>query len=310
MDVSRVAPVGSTRRVAAQVVRDIVRQPSQVRHRLNKKNATMWRRFGRVEAMCNICGHRGTLVYEWPDVERFQRFHIGLLRETLRCRNCFSKMRDRTLAAGLLDIVEKKYQVTVETLAALADSWPDNLRVLDTDANGRLAGTLAQCPGYATSLYSPDQENGALLRPGVRNVDLEQMPFPDGSFDVIITSEVMEHVRHLDTAHGEISRCLDEAGTYLFTVPYDEGLARTWDLIDPITDTLLVHPPHMHGDPGLRDEGIKSYRVFGRDIGTNMERTGLVARFVQVQRPECGIFGGDLFTARHISARSAQGDAR
>jgi SAM-dependent methyltransferase len=94
-------------------------------------------------------------------------------------------------------------------------------------------------------------------------VDLEHIPFPDRSFDIVITTEVMEHVRHVDTAHREIARCLDEDGTYLFTVPYDASLARTWQLIDPVTDEPLVRPMHMHGDPGLREEGIKSYRVFG-----------------------------------------------
>src|SRR4051794_19508052 len=233
LDLNRLAPFGSERRVAARVLRDIVRHPSQVRHRLNKQNATMWRRFGRVEAMCNLCGHRGNLLYEWPDLDQQQRFHIGPLRETLRCRGCYAKMRDRTLAAGLLDIIDKRYGVTAKTIAALAERWPENLRVLDTDANGRLAKWLGHCPGYSASLYFPEQDNGVSLRPGVVNVNLEQMPFPDDSFDVIITSEVMEHVRHLDTAHGEIARCLAEAGTYLFTVPYDEDLGQTWNLIDP-----------------------------------------------------------------------------
>ncbi len=152
------------------------------------------------------------------------------------------------------------------------------------------------------SLYLPDRANGETLDDArMVNVDLEQMPFPDDSFDVIITTEVMEHVRFVDKAHREIARCLDSSGRYVFTVPYDATLATTWRLIDPETDEPLVHPLHVHGDPGLREEGILSYRVFGTDIFADLRAAGLEATFELMDNPETGIFGGDLFVAEPIS---------
>jgi SAM-dependent methyltransferase len=290
-------PLGSDRRFALQLLRQILRDPGDLRHRVNRKNVAAWRGFRQTTISCNICGHRGTLVYEMPNVEILRRHRIGQLRETLRCRSCYSKMRDRTLAAGLLDVMAERYDVQADTVAALAERMPEGLRVLDTDANGRIARLLSHSPGYTVSLYQPQHENGADLGDGVVNVDLERMPFPAKSFDIILTTEVMEHVRYVDTAHQEIARCLSDGGTYLFTVPYDASLVQTWKLIDPETDEELVHPPHMHGDPGLRDEGIKSYRVFGQDIVTEMRSAGLETRFVPTDRPETGIFSGDLFHA-------------
>ncbi len=233
-------------------------------------------------------------------MEILRRHRIGPLRETLRCRSCFSKMRDRTVAAGLLDVMAERFGVETDAIAALVDRMPEGLRVLDTDANGRIGRLLSHLPGYTVSLYQPDHENGADLGDGVVNVDLERMPFPDRSFDIILTTEVMEHVRHVDTAHREIARCLSDGGSYLFTVPYDPSLPQTWKLIDPETDEELVHPPHMHGDPGLREEGIKSYRVFGQDIVTDLHSAGLDSRFVPMERPETGIFSGDLFRATRL----------
>ncbi len=126
---------------------------------------------------------------------------------------------------------------------------------------------------------------------------LEDLPFADETFDIILTTEVMEHVRHVDAAHREIARCLTKSGSYLFTVPYDGDMAETWVLIDPVTDEQLVFPPHVHGDPGMRSQGIKSYRVFGRDILDELHEAGLDGTFHTVERPDVGIFGGDLFTA-------------
>jgi SAM-dependent methyltransferase len=290
-------PYGTDRRLALQLLRDAVRNPRAIRHRLNGENLAAWRRFRSTEIRCNLCGHRGTLLHELPDTARLRRHHIGLLRETLRCRSCLGKMRDRTLAAGLLDVLADRFGIVAETVVELAEHLPPEVRVLDTDANGRMGRLLARCPGYTVSLFQPQHENGASLGDGVLNVDLERMPFPDERFDIIVTTEVMEHVRYVDTAHREIARCLDDDGTYVFTVPYDASLTETWRLIDPETDEELVHPPHIHGDPGLRDEGIKSYRVFGQDIVADLRHTGLAARFVPVDRPDAGIFSGDLFVA-------------
>lgn len=240
------------------------------------------------------------MLYEMPDVELFQHHRIDALRETLRCAGCHSKMRDRTVTFGLLTVLNRRLGAAAETLDELAPLVPADLRILDTDANSRFGKLLRSAPGYVASLYLPDEENGATLDNGALNVNLEQMPFQDDSFDIIITSEVMEHVRYLDQAHREIARCLRPGGTYLFTVPYDDGLSHTLRLIDPVTDEHLVNRPHIHGDPQLRSEGIKSYRVFGRDIVDDLRKAGLEPSFTAVREPATGIFDGDLFIAGHV----------
>jgi len=296
--VSRLAPKASVRRTLAKTAVQVARDPKTLRHRVNAHNLRELARYRRVEARCNICGHTGPLLYELPDLARFAEHHIQPLRETLRCRSCESKMRDRALAAGLLGVVADRYDVRASTIEELATRLPDGVRILETDANSRLAKRL---PTAVRSLYYPDREPGEVVRDdGAVNVDLEAMPFEDASFDVIITTEVMEHVRHVDVAHREIARCLDPQGTYVFTVPYDPALAETWDLIDAETDEPIVLPMHMHGDPGMRDEGIKSYRVFGRGLVDDLCGWGLDARFAPVDDPAIGTFDADLWLANKI----------
>jgi SAM-dependent methyltransferase len=293
-----IAPTGTDRRLALVLFKFLLRQPRLLRRRLNLENIVAWRKHRKIIMVCNICGHRGRLLYDMPDLYALREHRIGALREALRCRGCYSKMRDRTLAALLLETVSSTYGGTASTIVELANQWPESLCVLDTDAYGHLADRLRHCDGYVVSLFEQSLENGESTVDGAINVDLERMPFPDSNFDVILTSEVMEHVRYVETAHGEIARCLNRGGKYLFTVPYDDSLASTWKLIDPETDEYLVHPPHIHGDdPRLRSGGIKSYRVYGRDIVDDLQACGLDARFVSMDLPEAGIFGGDAFVA-------------
>src|SRR3990172_4484408 len=45
------------------------------------------------------------------------------------------------------------------------------------------------------------------------------MPFPDTSFDIVISVEVMEHVANLDSYLNDIHRLLKPEGTFIWTTP-------------------------------------------------------------------------------------------
>src|SRR5262249_57115538 len=49
--------------------------------------------------------------------------------------------------------------------------------------------------------------------------DATAMPFPDGSFDVVIAAEVLEHIPADRAALREITRVLAHGGTLAVTVP-------------------------------------------------------------------------------------------
>lgn len=298
--VDRLVPPYSGRRVAAQVLRGAVREPGRLRHRVNRQNLSTWRTYRNTTMTCNICGQHGHPYYELPDLARRHEQSIGVLRETLRCCGCGSKMRDRTVAAGLLETLRSDFGITAATIAELRTTLTGDVRILDTDAYSAMSTRLAGAPGFERSVFLPGVANGDLVdkEGAIRNVDLQQMPYPDGRLDIIITSEVMEHVRYVDTAHLEISRCLRDRGVYLFTVPFDPALDRTRALIDPDTDEPL-EPLHIHGDP-LRG-GIKSYRIFGRDLIDDLRYAGLDARPRVMSLPDQGVYDGDLFTATRLA---------
>ena len=52
-----------------------------------------------------------------------------------------------------------------------------------------------------------------------RQIDGEKLPFEDGSFDLIVSFQVIEHVVDYEKYLGEIKRVLSQSGTVLFTTP-------------------------------------------------------------------------------------------
>ena len=54
---------------------------------------------------------------------------------------------------------------------------------------------------------------------GVLQGDATRLPFPDGTFDVVITSEVLEHIQDDVSALAEFVRVLKPGGTFAATVP-------------------------------------------------------------------------------------------
>ncbi len=109
-------------------------------------------------------------------------------------------------------------------------------RVLDVGAGfGRHAFEVARRGGAVVALdYAPDEVEqtratiGAMLAAGeitadrfagVLRGDATRLPFDDGAFDVVITSEVLEHIQDDVAAIAEMVRVLRPGGSFAATVP-------------------------------------------------------------------------------------------
>lgn len=289
-----VAPLYTRRRLLLSMLKDLLSGNGP--HRLNQENCSNWRKYGQTEFECNVCGKRGVAFYDFPDVHLRKMHKVGLLRETLACKNCGASLRTRTLAYGLLKIVNELLGTKVRSIDELAMHGLRGLRVLDTDAFSPISDRLAGIEGYTRSSFLPEYNFGTEVAPGYFNVNLEEISFEDGGFDIVLSSDVMEHVRFCDKAHTEIYRILERGGAYIFNVPNDMDMKDNWILVDPNDDKVLVDPPHYHGDP--LSGGILSYRVFGQELLTDLKRIGFSPDFFLVQELASLIVDGDLFVAR------------
>lgn len=80
--------------------------------------------------------------------------------------------------------------------------------------------------------------------------NLEGLTFPDSSFDVFITQDVLEHVFHPDRAFKEIMRVLKPGGIHIFTAPKHKNINKSYPRAR-ILEGRIEHlkEEEYHGNP-------------------------------------------------------------
>lgn len=209
------------------------------------------------EGLCAVCGEHGKFVRE--------KYAI---RETFFCPNCRASLRHRCQAEAIL---EWHGDSACGSIADLVTHG--SFRELDIYEPGlvgpfrRLFSTL---PSYHVSYFWGDCAIGE-ERAGIRNEDLMNLTYRDNRFDLIITSDIMEHVRRPYEAFREISRVLKPGGAHIFSIPVLDPLPKkTVYRVDTSGDEdILLLPPRYH----IAGTGEKSlvYTEFGEDMMKRLE---------------------------------------
>lgn len=181
---------------------------------------------------CNICGWRG---------RRFLSYH----HKFVLCPRCGSQVRHRLIAAAL-----DRHDVRLRTPI-------DGARVLH---------------------ISPEYCLGLVLRPRARHyvradwasadADLRQditcMPFPSGVFDIVVASDVLEHIADDRAAMAECRRVLRAGGVAILTVPQSDTLEATYE------DTAIDSPEKRAREYGQPDH----FRNYGGDFARRLAAAG------------------------------------
>jgi SAM-dependent methyltransferase len=108
-------------------------------------------------------------------------------------------------------------------------------------------------PSEAARQWCLDKRLGAVTQGDVRD-----MPFDDASFDLVLATDVLEHVDEDDIAIREIARVLKPRGRALVTVP-------TFKLLWGIQDDLAHHYRRYRKRPLLdlmQQGGLRSTRAY------------------------------------------------
>jgi SAM-dependent methyltransferase len=163
--------------------------------------------------VCDVCGararfRRNTWVLSrelrdaWPPEM--------VRRESMFCSICGSSRRIRLIAHALLRLYGDG-AVSVREL--VAEPRFRSLRIAEINAVGRMHPFIAAHPGLTYVEYPQE--------------DVQALSWPDASFDLVLTSETLEHVADLHGALQEIRRVLRSGGRHVFTVPVDPRLGTT-----------------------------------------------------------------------------------
>ena len=213
---------------------------------------------------CSLCGHCGDFTMP-PGYN---------VREAW-CSGCGAKRRTSDLVSALLRIVGPDVPGCLGgAVGKLAE-----LRIYEAQADGVLHAALANMPGYTCSEYLDTTPAGAVNASGIRCEDLEHLTFPDESFDLVISQDVLEHVGQPWQAFREIERVMKPGGHHLFTVPIHEGRRTITRARRENGRPGFLLQPVYHGDP-LRDSGSLVYTDFGDDLADLLREQCIDARIV------------------------------
>jgi SAM-dependent methyltransferase len=208
---------------------------------------------------CGVCG--GTeftsrevlwdgLVRDWQLSPRETEYVNR--QQGMSCNRCGANLRSIALANALRAYLSSE-AVLVDTASARAG---DALDLLEINEAGTLTPVLRKFSGYRYVAYP--------------EVDMHALPFDDGSFDLVIHSDTLEHVANPVHALTECRRVLRAGGALCFTIPIIVGrMSRSRDGL----------PPSHHGDAQTAADDLIVHTEFGADAWTLV----LEAGFSQVE---------------------------
>ena len=203
---------------------------------------------------CVVCGGRtfrhnpviwDELAREWQ-LNDEERAYVDRQQGT-SCIDCGANLRIMALAKAVGSAVGTRLPLRHAVEHGLLADW----KVLDCNGAEGISATLSVLPGY--------------LRADYPAYDMQRLPLADGSFDLIIHSDTLEHIEHPVLALEECRRVLSPRGRLCFTIPIVVGrMTRRRDGL----------APSYHGDPATASNDLLVHTEFGADAWTFVHLAG------------------------------------
>jgi SAM-dependent methyltransferase len=204
---------------------------------------------------CGVCGgveftDRRVL---WPDlVTEWQLSPAEAAyvdrQQGATCNRCGSNLRSIALANAIRACFAEE-----GALKDIAERAPP-ISILEINQAGDLSPILSRFEGRVLAAYP--------------EVDIHCLPYADGSFDLVVHSDTLEHVINPIFALTECRRVLKPGGGLCFTVPI---------IVGRMTRSRAGLPMSYHGGPGTRADDYAVRTEFGADAWTLLMDAGFAA---------------------------------
>jgi len=227
-------------------------------------------------ARCGTCGFLGQplhrdvlwpeLVAEWGLTPQWQRWMNQ--REGSRCAWCGSSLRSGQLAAAIVAAANRSCGSSARSLSTLfRDPRARALTIAEINSAGNLHRYLTRCPGLRYSEFGSTSSS-------IPSEDLTCLSYPDARFDLVITSDTLEHVPDIDRALAETCRVLRTGGIHVFSVPivWDRPTRQRAKVEHGVLTHLL--PPSHHGAPREGRPDFLVFNEFGSDFAARCSAAG------------------------------------
>jgi SAM-dependent methyltransferase len=222
--------------------------------------------------ICSCCGSNRInyqdvlwegLINEWRisnhEVEYINR------QQGLHCQDCGSNLRSMALAIAIMrcfgysglfkDFVkEKEFQ---------------KLEILEINEAGNLTQFISKMSGHQLQRYP--------------ELDMMNIKFADMSFDLVVHSDVLEHIKYPVRGLSECYRVLKQGGYCAFTIPM---------IVDRLTTSRDGLQPSYHGCGDNKSDYLV-YTEYGCDAWKQVIQAGFT---------ECRIFSIEFPAAQAMAA--------
>lgn len=224
---------------------------------------------------CNICGWSGEFL------------RTEMKREGMLCGNCASSSRLRAVVFWLGKVTGNE--------GVPLHGWPRNpsVAILESSARGAYPVMLGDKFDYYATEYDPGEVSAG--RHPRLFADFQHLHYADETFDIVIASDVFEHVRDDEAGYREIYRTLKPGGTFILTVPYAHTQPVTIRRVDTTgSEDVHILEPEYHGGGGH----TLTYRNYGRDLLTGLGERGFAVAHAWTEIPALGITPQSVIIAR------------
>lgn len=147
-------------------------------------------------------------------------------------------------------------KIDFQTWVLGAFAWRGDERVLDVGAGSgsyfepvqaRIPQGMHVASDLSFGMAQQARQRAEVLPIDVLNLDVQQLPFENGSFDVVLANHMLYHVPDLDTALGEIRRVLRDEGCLIAATNSATNMPEL-DTLYRRAVTLLGYPKHRFAD--------------------------------------------------------------
>ncbi len=215
--------------------------------------------------ICYCCGSthielREILWQELIDEWRISSYEVNYInkQQGLYCKKCFSNLRSMALAMSIMRCFDYKGWLK----DFVKEEKNQKLQILEVNEAGSLTKFLSQIPGHTLKIYP--------------QIDLMNMTVADESFDLVVHSDVLEHIKYPVRALSECYRVLKQGGYCAFTVPM---------IVDRLTLSREGLPPSYHGS-GEQQQDFLVYTEYGCDAWKHVIQAGFQeCRLLSVEYP-------------------------
>lgn len=201
---------------------------------------------------CSICGYSG-----------FFEKNASSFREGYQCCSCKASLRYQGQAGAIISEYGADHAFSLQEL--IDEGYFQSFSIYEPGVAGPFRELFSNVLDYTNSFYWNDVEPGH-IRDGLECQSLEKLTYYDDRFDLIISSDILEHVRKPWDAFSEIFRVLKPGGCHIFSIPLHLPMPSVSKYrVDTSTkDDIFIEEPRYHGD----GRGGKSlvYTDFGADM--------------------------------------------